>query len=273
MEIDFFVSESAYNKILSLIQTKKFKSEFSSITRAGSESEMTGYVPKSKGDCKSAACTESEQFDGYIIGDGSVYGDAQSDRDGHSENGELSNRDSSVLSQKDEFDGKYDFLLSNGECNSEPSKSTMMQNEKLAESASLEQSTRAKSAKQSAKSVEPEKSATLEHSANSKDSASSKPSENGSSYINNTFFKISVIGGGCAGFSYDFSIVNQKNENDVEIPIATEESEINLLIDGMSVHLLSGCYLDYEVSLVGSKFKLENPNACANCSCGSSFGI
>lgn len=253
MEIDFFVSESAYNKILSLLQGNKQgnkQQDFYSSVEGGKNSSCSSVDCCSAVDCEEdEQSKQNEEFDGYILGDGSLDGGVDSGID--------SNIDGCVDGS---FDGNYDFLLSNNVSNNEhepdASKSTMQQNEK---------------SEVSAESVGSQNMA--EKSKNSSGSEESEDSEGEATSSDNPFFKISVIGGGCAGFSYDFSIVNQKSENDVEIPIATEDNEINLLIDGMSVHLLSGCYLDYEVSLVGSKFKLENPNACANCSCGSSFGI
>lgn len=103
------------------------------------------------------------------------------------------------------------------------------------------------------------------------DSYIEKNEKNESNY--KKYFKISVGGGGCAGFSYSFDLVNKKKYDDIELCIKSGEEEVNVLIDGMGIDLLSGSYLDYQASMMNSKFVITNPNACSSCSCGSSFGV
>ena len=85
----------------------------------------------------------------------------------------------------------------------------------------------------------------------------------------NSHFRISVLGGGCSGFQYDFSFTDKKNEDD----IIYRDHGINYLIDNASIGFISGGQLDYIDELAGSYFKIENPNATANCGCGTSFSI
>ena len=85
----------------------------------------------------------------------------------------------------------------------------------------------------------------------------------------NTYFRISVLGGGCSGFQYDFSFVNSPNNDDL---IFTENG-INYLVDKVSMDFLNGSTLQYVSELAGAYFKIENPNATANCGCGTSFSI
>ena len=85
----------------------------------------------------------------------------------------------------------------------------------------------------------------------------------------NSFFRISVLGGGCSGFQYDFSFTNKKNEDDV----VYDEYQVKYLIDQTSIEFIDGGKLDYVNELAGSYFKIENPNSTANCGCGTSFSI
>jgi iron-sulfur cluster insertion protein len=78
-----------------------------------------------------------------------------------------------------------------------------------------------------------------------------------------------VQGGGCAGFSYGFTLDEVKNEDDFEIPL----DEFKVLIDSMSMTYLQGAEIDYKEDLMGSSFTIKNPNATNTCGCGSSFGV
>ena len=83
------------------------------------------------------------------------------------------------------------------------------------------------------------------------------------------FFRITVLGGGCAGFQYKFDFENLKNEDD--ILLVTEK--INVLIDNLSLDLIKGSRIDYVNELIGSSFKISNPQAASSCGCGTSFSI
>ena len=84
-----------------------------------------------------------------------------------------------------------------------------------------------------------------------------------------SYFRISVLGGGCSGFQYDFSFSSSPNEDD----LVFKENGVTYLIDKTSIDFLSGSKLVYVSELAGSYFKIENPNATANCGCGTSFSI
>ena len=84
-----------------------------------------------------------------------------------------------------------------------------------------------------------------------------------------SYFRICVLGGGCSGFQYDFSFASTPNEDD----LIFKENGINYLIDKTSIDFLTGSTLEYVSELAGSYFKIENPNATANCGCGTSFSI
>lgn len=79
--------------------------------------------------------------------------------------------------------------------------------------------------------------------------------------------RVFVQGGGCSGMQYGFTFDNANNEDDFII----EKDGIKLLIDSMSGQYLTGAKIDYIEDLMGSQFKIENPNAQTSCGCGSSF--
>jgi len=79
------------------------------------------------------------------------------------------------------------------------------------------------------------------------------------------FLRISILGGGCSGFQYNFTL-----DKEVEDDMRLEDC---LLVDPMSFMYLQGAELDFEESLTGAIFKISNPNATVTCGCGESFGI
>ena len=78
-----------------------------------------------------------------------------------------------------------------------------------------------------------------------------------------------IQGGGCSGFQYDFSFVSSPNSDD----LVFKESGIKYLVDKISMDFLNGSTLEYISELAGAYFRIENPNATANCGCGTSFSI
>ncbi len=81
--------------------------------------------------------------------------------------------------------------------------------------------------------------------------------------------RLSVEGGGCSGFQYIFGLADGPAPDDT----VTEEGGVKLLVDAVSLELVSGCVVDYVESLGGAAFKVENPQATAGCGCGSSFAV
>ena len=80
--------------------------------------------------------------------------------------------------------------------------------------------------------------------------------------------RLSVDGGGCAGFSYRFAL-GELEEGDC----MTETDGVSLVIDPVSLDLLAGSQVDYVEELGGASFKVTNPNAASGCGCGSSFSV
>jgi iron-sulfur cluster insertion protein len=85
----------------------------------------------------------------------------------------------------------------------------------------------------------------------------------------NLKLRIFVQGGGCSGFSYGFTFDEVINEDDFDLDF----DGVHLLVDSMSNQYLDGAEVDYVEELMGSQFKINNPNAATSCGCGSSFSV
>ena len=81
--------------------------------------------------------------------------------------------------------------------------------------------------------------------------------------------RLSVDGGGCAGFSYKFGLADGVEADDT---VATTDG-VQLVVDSVSLGLLDGSEVDFVEDLGGAAFKVLNPNAASGCGCGSSFSI
>jgi iron-sulfur cluster assembly protein len=80
--------------------------------------------------------------------------------------------------------------------------------------------------------------------------------------------RVGVRGGGCSGFQYQLAFDEQRDGDAV-----FESHGLKLLVDRESLPFVSGSTIDYEESLQGAGFKVENPNVVAACGCGSSFQV
>jgi len=79
------------------------------------------------------------------------------------------------------------------------------------------------------------------------------------------YFRISVQGGGCSGFKYNFSFDDKVNSNDSVFNKA--------LIDNNSLKIIEGSIVDFKKELIGNSFVINNPKASSSCGCGMSFSV
>ncbi len=82
-----------------------------------------------------------------------------------------------------------------------------------------------------------------------------------------SFLRVSVNGGGCSGLTYGLGFAQQQEADDITytahgIPVVVKEEDAAILV---------GTKVDYKESLMGGGFTIDNPNAIANCGCGTSF--
>jgi iron-sulfur cluster assembly accessory protein len=81
--------------------------------------------------------------------------------------------------------------------------------------------------------------------------------------------RVSVEGGGCSGFRYDFAVTRERADDDVAI----ERDEVTVLVDQVSLEYLKGSEIDFVDDLIGASFQIHNPNAVSACGCGTSFAL
>lgn len=82
-------------------------------------------------------------------------------------------------------------------------------------------------------------------------------------------FRVAVNGGGCSGFQYEFGFAQALAEDDILI----EKDGAKVAVDAVSLPFLAGAEIDWVDDLIGSSFKIRNPNAKSSCGCGVSFSI
>ncbi len=79
--------------------------------------------------------------------------------------------------------------------------------------------------------------------------------------------RLLISGGGCSGLQYGMRLEDTKEEDDWEFDV----EGIKLFVDAASHPLLDNVTVDFIETLTHTGFKFDNPNASAQCSCGSSF--
>ena len=79
------------------------------------------------------------------------------------------------------------------------------------------------------------------------------------------YFRISVQGGGCSGFKYNFSFDDKIEKDDILFDKA--------VIDKQSLDIIAGSTVDFKKEMIGESFSINNPKASASCGCGLSFSV
>ena len=79
------------------------------------------------------------------------------------------------------------------------------------------------------------------------------------------FFRISVKGGGCSGFKYDFSFDSKVDKKDIIFG--------KTVVDEDSLDIISGSTVDFKKEMIGESFVINNPKASSSCGCGLSFSV
>jgi len=85
-----------------------------------------------------------------------------------------------------------------------------------------------------------------------------------------TVLRISVAGGGCSGFQYEYNLV-QDSAKDDDLVLSGQGATV--LIDSLSLEFMAGAEIDYADDLIGQSFQIKNPNVVAACGCGTSFAV
>lgn len=85
-----------------------------------------------------------------------------------------------------------------------------------------------------------------------------------------TVLRISVAGGGCSGFQYEYNLVQESPAAD---DLVLQKGDATVLIDSLSLEFMGGSEIDFVDDLIGQSFQIKNPNAVASCGCGTSFAV
>ena len=79
------------------------------------------------------------------------------------------------------------------------------------------------------------------------------------------YFRISVQGGGCSGFKYNFSFDDKIEKDDILFN--------KTVIDKQSLDIIAGSTVDFKKEMIGESFSISNPKDSASCGCGLSFSV
>jgi len=85
--------------------------------------------------------------------------------------------------------------------------------------------------------------------------------------VPNHGLRVFVSGGGCSGMQYGMALEAEPRSYDHVI----ERDGVRVFVDPTSMMYLNNATIDYEESIMGGGFKIENPNAASSCGCGHSF--
>jgi len=84
---------------------------------------------------------------------------------------------------------------------------------------------------------------------------------------------LSIKGGGCAGFSYDWGLVALDEIDDMSDEVIDLDNGTKLIVDGMSIMYLFGTTLELKQDLFGTTLEVVNPQAQSSCGCGESINF
>ena len=79
------------------------------------------------------------------------------------------------------------------------------------------------------------------------------------------YFRISVLGGGCSGFKYNFTFDDKFEVDDIIFD--------KTIIDKDSLDIINGSVVDFKKEMIGDTFVINNPKASSSCGCGLSFSV
>ncbi|HWJ86633.1 MAG TPA: iron-sulfur cluster assembly accessory protein [Pelagibacterium sp.] len=85
-----------------------------------------------------------------------------------------------------------------------------------------------------------------------------------------TVLRITVAGGGCSGFQYEYNLVNEAPADD---DVVLTRDGATVYVDSMSLEFMGGAEIDFVDDLIGQSFQIRNPNVVASCGCGTSFAV
>ena len=79
--------------------------------------------------------------------------------------------------------------------------------------------------------------------------------------------RVYISGGGCSGQQYGMALEGDPQASDFTF----EQHGVKVVVDDVSMGYLTGSVVDYVDDVMGSGFKINNPQATSTCGCGHSF--
>ena len=83
------------------------------------------------------------------------------------------------------------------------------------------------------------------------------------------FLRVGVKNGGCAGMEYVMDYVSERSPMDELVT----DKDVEIVVDAKAVLFILGSIVDYETTILHSKFVFKNPNQTDACGCGESVTI
>ena len=83
------------------------------------------------------------------------------------------------------------------------------------------------------------------------------------------YLRVGVKNGGCAGMEYLMDYVTTPEKFDEIVA----DKDVQIVVDAKAVLFILGSVIDYETTLLHSKFTFSNPNQTDACGCGESVTI
>ena len=84
---------------------------------------------------------------------------------------------------------------------------------------------------------------------------------------------LGIKGGGCAGFSYDWSLKTESELDEYSDEVIDLENGTKLAIDGTSLMYLYGSQINLKQDLFGTVLDISSPSAQSSCGCGESINF
>lgn len=85
--------------------------------------------------------------------------------------------------------------------------------------------------------------------------------------------RLSVAGGGCAGFKYEWDLITKEEIDDMADEVLDLDGGGTLVLDGLSLMYLYGAEIKLNSGLFGTTLEVANPQAQAGCGCGESVNF
>ena len=84
---------------------------------------------------------------------------------------------------------------------------------------------------------------------------------------------LGVKGGGCAGFTYEWSVLEDEIPEKFDTKDKFKLKDGYLCVQPEAMMFVLNTVIDFTSNVAGSYLKIVNPNATSQCGCGESFSV